>query len=569
MKKFILPLLLFFLLATPARAAEKISIYSVELAVQANSDLRVKEKILYDFGGGQKHGIYRDLPVKYQARGGNYNLRISDISVTDGQGQALNFSSSHQSNNLQIKIGEADQFVSGQKVYQINYTVKRALNYFNNYDELYWNAIGANWLVPIDYAQVLISFPTEISISNIQRGCFAGPENSQITCDESGLTQTADQSYPNVIFKQKNLSPGEGLTIVVGWPKGIVTPVSFWQNLKYTLADNWILFLPLLVLAFMYYLWHTKGKDPIGRVTIIPEYDPPAGLSPAEVGALIDEHVHSRDISAEIIHLAVLGYLKIKRLPSDSKFKKDDYEFTKLKDEANLPNSFQKQLMTGLFATLEKIKLSALKNNFYKDWAVIKKGIWKSLVAKKYFSKSPLKVRSTYSLIGAIIIFAGSNFCEFLGGLATITVLISGIIVLIFGFFMPVKTRAGVLAKEHSLGFKNFLKVTETERLKFHNTPTKDPQMFEKFLPYAMAFQVEKGWAEQFAGLYNQSPSWYSDPAGNNFSALYLASSLNNFSASAHSQLTSRPSSSAAAGGSGFSGGFSGGGFGGGGGGSW
>jgi uncharacterized membrane protein len=132
------------------------------------------------------------------------------------------------------------------------------------------------------------------------------------------------------------------------------------------------------------------------------------------------------------------------------------------------------------------------------------------------------------------------------------------------GVVMPKRTKEGVLALEEIKGFKLFLSVTETERLKFHNAPAKKPELFEKYLPYAMVLKVEKEWAKQFEGLFTEPPTWYE---GNwqTFSLISLTSNLNAFSSVASSTLTpSAPSS-----GSGFSGGSSGGGFGGGGGGSW
>jgi uncharacterized membrane protein len=135
---------------------------------------------------------------------------------------------------------------------------------------------------------------------------------------------------------------------------------------------------------------------------------------------------------------------------------------------------------------------------------------------------------------------------------------------------MPQKTLKGVATKEYILGLKKYLSVAEKDRLKFHNAPDKNPQRFEKLLPYAMVLGVEKEWAEQFKDIYKQNPNWYEDRTGSPvaFNSLIFVNSLNSFSSEANSSLYSNPSSGAS-GGSGFSGGGSGGGFGGGGGGSW
>ena len=159
--------------------------------------------------------------------------------------------------------------------------------------------------------------------------------------------------------------------------------------------------------------------------------------------------------------------------------------------------------------------------------------------------------------------FAFPNF--YLGA----SLVVSGIIMLIFSHFMSKKTIKGIRILEKILGFKEFLKVTEKERLKFHNPPSMVPELFEKFLAYAMVLGVEKEWAENFRDIYKQAPSWYEGYGPQTWSSIYLASSMSTFSNRASTVFASQPKSTAAGGGSGFSGGGSGGGGGGGGGGSW
>jgi len=147
-----------------------------------------------------------------------------------------------------------------------------------------------------------------------------------------------------------------------------------------------------------------------------------------------------------------------------------------------------------------------------------------------------------------------------------VAVFLSGIIMLVFAMFMPQKTVKGAQILEKIQGFKQFMNVTEKERLKFHNPPDMMPELFEKYLPYAMALGVENKWAENFKDIYNQVPAWYEGYSTTGaWSAIALTNSLNSFSANSQTTMASAPSGD----GSGFSGGGSGGGGGGGGGGSW
>lgn len=559
-------------------SAEKIINFNGEIEINADSSINVQESIQYDFGDQQKHGIFRFIPVKYKARGGNYNLRVSDVKVTDENGAKYNFTVSRGS-NVEIKIGDADKFVSGQKTYVLSYTIRRAVNYFPDHDELYWNFTGDKWQVPVENASVKVILPEEAK-NNLQYKCYQGIYGSTNECEAS--------TNGNVMEYSSNgaLNPGEGMTIVAGWPKGITKEPTFLQKLWDIAKDNWTLFVPILVFILMYRLWSKRGRDPKGRGTIIAQYEPPDGLSPAEIGTMVDGSADNRDVSATIIDLAVRGFLKIKRteeknLPAGRQGffgASAEYTFTKLKDEEP-ERDFEKEVVKGIFdpakadargASGEKEKkLSDLKNKFYKTLSLVKNQLYENVTQKGYYVTNPSKVFGMWiaiAIVGGAFMSVGFGILQ--NGWGVFSGIVSGIIILVFGWLMPAVTVKGAALKENILGFKDFLAVTETDRLKFHNAPEKNPEMFEKFLPYAMVLGVEKEWAKQFEGIYNQQPGWYEDSSGRMFSALILANIVSDFNSSAMSSMASQPSS-AAGGGSGFSGGGGGGGFGGGGGGSW
>lgn len=559
MKKYLAFFILIFsglLFFSSAFAMEEISSFDAEIKINEDASINVSEKIEYNFGDGQKHGIFRDIPIKYKARGGNYNLRISEISVTDEKGIPYDFSTSYSGQNIQIKIGDADKYVSGVKTYVVSYKIERAINYFEGHDELYWNVTGNDWEVPIEKASAKVSLYNG-SEDGIERACYQGKHGSSASCLISGD-----------LFESQRLYPGEGLTVVFGFPKGVVQEPTAFQNFLATLLDNWVLFLPVAVFFFMLYLWWKRGRDPKGRGTIIAQYDAPDNIKPIEVGTVIDNSSDNKDISAEIVSLAVRGYLKITKIKEDRFFSGAEYELEKLKPENDLEDIFDIRTMESLFEKKPKIKLGELKNKFYKKTGEINNLVCDSVVKRGYYSSNPNSMEHLYVGIGFLIAFVGTIiFGKIFGTLGAIAIAISGVIIIVFGFLMPVRTRKGVLAKEHILGLKEYLRVAEKDRIKFHNAPERNPEHFEKLLPFAMVLGVEKEWAKQFEDIYKENPSWYNDPSGVNFNALLLVSSLNSFSTSANSTLTSNPSS-ASGGGSGFSGG-GGGGFGGGGGGSW
>ena len=555
--------------ALPVWAQEIIENFEVDIAINSDASIMVTEKIDYNFGGEQKHGIYRDIPVKYKARGGNYNLRIIGLAVTDAQGKPYLFEVLNKGKYKRIKIGDPQENVTGKKEYIINYQVKRAINYFAGYDELYWNATGYEWPVAIEQVKTEVNLPQSVNSNEVKVECYAGPVGSTRHCVSDRYVYSGQDMVSDLVFTHDRLKAGEGLTVVVGFPKGLVVKPFVFQLAIDILKDNWVLAIPFITFIVLFYLWFTRGRDPKGRGTIIAQYQAPNDLTPAEVGTIIDEKAHKHDISAEIINLAIKEYLKINRIEGKGILKSDDYELYKLKEGDDIINKFESKLFKALFSSDKKvIKLSDLKNKFYKDLEKIKKEIYQSTVTKKYFLKNPNKVRGAYLGVGIVILvlswFSGPIYSWF----GVISLAISGLLVIIFSFFMPRKTRQGVLAKEHILGLKQYLTVAEKDRIKFHNAPEKNPDHFEKLLPYAMVLGVEQDWAKQFEGIYDKQPDWYNDSSGAHFSAFALASSLNSFQTKANTILASRPSSASSSG-SGFSGGFSGGGFGGGGGGSW
>jgi len=584
MKKILILLVLIGSFWAISASAEEIADFEIELQINKDASINVKEIIKYDFESLQRHGIYRLIPIKYKARGGNYNLRISDIKVFDESNQPYKYKISYPGSNVEIKIGDANIYVTGKHTYIIEYTIKRAINYFTDYDELYWNATGTEWEVPINNAQVLISLPRAVDIDNIMTDCFSGSKGSDQECQNISLIKNENGLIEQIKFSESDLNPLQGLTTVISLPKGLVPKISFTKNLQYILIDNWILIIPLIVFIICFNYWYKRGRDPKGRGTIIAQFDPPDKLSPAEVGTVYDAKTHGRDISAEIINLAIKGYLKINRQEKGKVFKKTDYEFIKLKNVDNKLNEIEQNIMEGLFelhGEKDTVKLSYLRNKFYRDFEAISNIIWNNVANNKYFAKNYKTAGSSLIIIGFVIIFSSISALALFINLNALylfaSIIISAVIIIIFGIFMPKRTKKGALAKEYILGLKEYLTVAEKDRLKFHNAPDKNPQEFERLLPYAIVLGVENEWAKQFADIYvNEQPNWYTSNTINEFSSLNLVNDLNIFKTVSASSLSSNPtptsSSSGSAGGfSGFSsgGGFSGGGFGGGGGGSW
>ncbi len=557
----ILLTILFILFTTPivvhAQAPyseEHINDFQQITIINTDGTIDVTETISYDFGNQERHGIFRTIPyTKLNKEGKKYKMTFSGISVTDETGKKYPFSQTDESGEISLKIGDPDLTISGQHTYEIRYSVSGALTYFSDHDELYWNVTGNEWDVPIAQAQSLIQIPRSIIVSETTGLCYQGEKGSTDQCIAGKVGST-------LVFEASALQSNTGMSVVVGFPKGhvaVLEPVlitDFFETFIGRLA-----ILGMMIWGFLWYIvyplwipiqWWKGGRDPkqVSVGVVRAGFDPPKkdgrDLTPAETGTLIDERAEIREIVATIVHLAQRGYLQIREKS------KNDFEFIKSmqtppKDQLL---NFEDKLLTGIFKDKTHVRLK--DKSLYQLISSVEEMIYEQNVQDGFFPKNPDKVRRTYALIS---------------GLALITFnFILAVSATTFGRIMPRKTLDGVHAANTARSLKNFLQSQERQ-LEFQ---ADKQMMFEKLLPYAVSFGVEKIWAERFKDLKLKGVDWYQSSTSDVLTAHALTSGINgSFAPSFQSAVT--PVSSSTGHSSGFSGGSSGGGGGGGGGGSW
>jgi uncharacterized membrane protein YgcG len=564
---------LFFPVSALTTRELRIENFHSDVIVMPDGSVDVTETIQAHFFGTNWHGLYRSIPVEYVTpQGFNYSLFLDVKHVTDGSGRSLKFDSSRERHYRKLKIYLPDADNSTQTI-SIEYTVSDALRFFDDHDEFYWNVTGDEWTAPILSAGARIVLPT--GTTNIRANVFTGAYRSR--------AQDADvEIAANGVEVRSRASLGirEGLTVAVAFDKGFVHEPTAADKLSLFLRSNWPLVLPVFAFVIMFYLWWTTGRDPRLR-PITAQYEPPDQLTPGEAGTLVDNSADMRDITASIVDLAVRGYITIEEHQKDTMLglmHHKDYNFIARKDRSEWAKlkPHEQALLEGLFSTGtvgESVSMSSLENHFYTSLPGIKNNLLGSLVTHGYYQQRPDTVRSTYlgigGVVGFLLVFGGLKLAASMGMAPPafiIAGLLTGAIIAGFGWFMPAHTEQGTRALEGVLGFEDFLVHVESDRF---NKMIKTPEMFEKFLPFAMALGVEKNWSKAFQGILKEPPNWYRGSSyGPNFYPIYFVNDLNYMSTQASSVMASAPRSS---GGSGFSGGdgggSSGGGFGGGGGG--
>lgn len=628
----------FCLLVAPglaeAQREERILDFHSDVAVAANGTLTVTETIAVIASGREiKRGIIRDFPTTYTGRMGETVTVGFEILAVTRDGRPEPYRTERITNGVRIYIGDKDVFIDkGRHVYTLTYRTDRQLGFFDDFDELYWNVTGSDWTFVIEHASVAVTLPDGADV--VDWAAYTGRPGERGR--DFRVVQPGAFGSAIEIETTRPLSPGEGFTVAVAFPKGYVAAPTQTQKAAYFLADNAPFVAGAIGLAVLlaYYLvvWIQVGRDP-KKGAIVPHYVPPDDISPGAARFISEMGYDDTAFTAAVVDMAVKGYLRIEE-DDDG-----DYTLVRSGEPANLSSGeralakklfshgvdrvrleqtnhkrlqkTQKALRDALRAEFEKVYF--LKNTWYfvpgvaislltlaaivltsREPAVPAFfAVWLSgwtlgcymLVRKAYDAWRLVLVRGkVLFVIPAVFItafatpFLGAEafvFWEFAQFVTVPGALMLAIILLVDAVFfdlLKAPTLLGRKVLDRIEGFALYLSVAEKDRLNFHNPPERTPELFERFLPYALALGVEQAWAEQFAGVVDAAaqgpgegrggyrPQWY---AGRGFSARDLsgfASSLGGSFAGAVAASSQSPGSSSGSGGGGSSGGGGGGG---------
>jgi uncharacterized membrane protein YgcG len=565
------------LLATaPARGDTgwAITRFDVRLEIAHDGTLDVAETIVARFDE-PRHGIFREIPVRYDVNGHLYDLRMHLKGVDDGQGRPWKRDVNDEENRVVIKVGDKNTTLTGVQTYVIRYRVARAVLWEGENAVLRWNATGTEWRVPIEQSVVTVVLPEAIDDAHVQYDAWTGRYGAK---QKDFARKRID---PRTLeFTTSRLAPGEGITVEIAMPAASVARPSLASRLGWWLADNFVYGLIPLGLAAGFGVWYLRGRDVEGLGTVVVNYEPPQGLGPAEAGTLADERVDLRDVSSVLIDLAVRGALSITEIRTEGMLwgSSTDYLIQKREPPKNLKH-YESLIYQKVFDGRDQVKLSSLQNKLFDTVASVRGAIYASLAQNGYFDGSPEWARLKYLVLGllagaaALVLAMGIQY-TLIGRvfLAPVAVTAVALIAIAYGTsrVMPRRTRKGRIAWEQIRGLEEYISRAEVDDLKSQERRL----VFERLLPYATAFSLTTRWASAFEGLYTQPPDWYRPAGDGPFTMMYFGSSLDRSVTAMNSTLPTQPRSEGG-GSSGWSsggfsgGGSSGGGFGGGGGGSW
>lgn len=564
-----------------------ISVFDVDYYLskdnEGRSTLKTVERITAQFPDfDQNHGLERALPEKYN--GHSTNLHIE--SVTDGEGRKRAFSDSRSNDNLVLRIGDADTYVRGRQTYVITYLQRDIIHFFSdtNADEFYWDVNGTDWIQATSELHARVHVSDELARSlNGNASCYQGAEGSTTACSIARLASGTETLFT---FGASSLKSHENVTLAIGFaPNTFVGYQQTWQEKlwaviiviwAYVLVITSILASIVLVwMSIGYYRLMLKSK---GRSTIVPEY-----LPPKDTSVLASAHVlgnATSDITAQLIDLAVRHYLKIYQTKDKTFFQSAEYELEIVKNIDALQKEEQ-QLLKDLFGNTNVVPGSRFNMaTLRKKYAIGAK----LTTGRKEVKKS---VRNEYGLYERATVeakrFMTIGFIMLAVGILTVSpvVIIVSVVAFVFAGFAWPLTEKGTKLREYLQGLKVYISVAEEDRIKMLQSPdgaekvgrriesndsARLVKLYERVLPYAVLFGIEKEWTKQLGLRYEsagEQPDWYTGNGA--FNAVVFTSALNTFSSQSSSYSSAASSSSGGSSG----GGSSGGGGGGGGGGGW
>jgi uncharacterized membrane protein YgcG len=311
--------LLFVAIPAAAGAAERILDFHSDIRVNADASMDVTETIRVQAEGDRiKHGILRDFPTDYRDRYGNrVRVGFEPVSVeVDGDAGPTGgklWRSERYANGVRVYFGDADAYVStGEHEYAFRYRTTRQLGFFADHDELYWNVTGNGWNFAIDHASATVALPGNPAPAQLTTEAYTGPQGAK----GRRYTASVDAASHAQFETTARLGQREGLTIVVGFPKGLVAKPGLTQQAMWLFDDNKHLIVGGggVLAAFLLLLarWWRVGRDPRGRA-IMPQYEAPEGFTPAGLRFVERKGYDGLCFASDLVDIGVRGVIEIRQ----------------------------------------------------------------------------------------------------------------------------------------------------------------------------------------------------------------------------------------------------------------
>jgi len=557
--------------ATKPAPGEKIISFAADITVREDTSIEVREEfIVHSEETYFKWGMIRHLPISSTERwdkrfAGEWKddtgIRIKILEVAE-DGKPVSYDHGNGAAYGQLVIGKFNVPVPrGDHTFVVRYLAEGVPRLLGDHDELYWNVLGHYLDLPVQEATVRVHLPAEIPAEDIQSQAYVGRRGESTPLQPDLDLSSKEKSGDAPSYRATNLTPAQGLSVVVIWPKGFVTAPKMGPLSR----DRWLLAVPLVL--FLYYLivWLKLGPEPaLGSVAV--RYDPPAELSPAAVRYIRTTGTDARTLAAVIAQLAVRecigiapqgGAYKLIQLSTDANLVKSlapeearvlEMLFEDAKEITLHPNNgdelnkyslaiqgqLQKRLdgqyftrhvgyiILGILASLVAAMSMALTANgkdtsgalFLTWWFFFCGLILGAMLLTTIIPACKLALRGmggTRQLLIGLGVFGafGAGFVLVLKQMSqgispAYTVMLVALVVINVGWMPALKrmTPRGRQAITEIAGFRTFLEKVEQDRMQRLNTTQEAPQASKEFLPYAIALEVRESWGDHLAEAF-------------------------------------------------------------------
>jgi uncharacterized membrane protein len=502
------------LLASPALAQSKTLQWTrldVDIAVQPNGDLRIVETNVINFINGSFSYGYRDIDTTRLTG-------INDISVTE-QGQQLEVETTWVDDNIYRIKYYFSPASNEERTFNIAYTIEGATRYYEEGDQVYWVAVYADRNgFAVQNSRVTVTLPD-------------GATATQAAAYGTRANVTGANESTVVAVAQEPIESGQEFEIRVQFPHGIISGEAppwqqeFDQQRAYEettkpLVDLGLLLIGLVIMvggpALATVLWYSRGRDP--NVGLVAEYlTEPPNVSPGVAGVLVDERADMQDVIATLVDLARRGVLTMQETAKTNFLGLSynrDWVFSR-GPNFGAPLAAHEKLLVDAMGLIrhEQRELSDLKNKFYSKVNGIKNALYQQLVAEGHYKRSPESTRGAYSALGVLLVVltvVAGVIALGLSELSSTALCVPAALAVTTGAFfivaqaMPARTRQGADLKMRAEAFKRYLQNIE----KYTNLKEATDQ-FDKYLPYAIAFGIDRSWINKFSSVDAPAPPWY------------------------------------------------------------
>ncbi|MDX1687737.1 MAG: DUF2207 domain-containing protein [Candidatus Promineifilaceae bacterium] len=509
----LIPLFLLLLLLAPRPGEAQAKTYywesfNVDVQVQTNGDLRVTERQTLVFAGAPFSYGFRKITTANMDGITDVSVREGDIVYQASSGGQHTFTVEDEGDAVAINWYFPQ--TTGRHSYTIAYTAQNAIRTEPSGDQVFWNALPGDLGARVENSTISITLPEGIE-ARTSTALFGGREGEN-------MTTSVSEDGRRVTFQLTQPRPaGTAVEVGVRFPSGqleLETPA--WQRREqindaislFVLVASLLIAVGGPLAALM--LWYLFGRDP--EVGPTPDYltEPPDETPPAVVGTLVDETAHLHDIMSTLVDLARRGYLTMTETGRGK-----DYEFQRTDKPLEDLRPFERKMIEGIFSGREKRDLEDLRYKFASRLTQIRNELYKELKERGYVRRSPEGVRGSYGClsfgIGGIAFLSFFSLPGIFGnGVSTIicpslALGVTAVIMFVVSRYMPAKTAKGAEAAAQWMAFKKYLQ--EIER---YTNLEEATEIFEKYLPYAVAFGLERSWIRKFSTVPNTPiPPWY------------------------------------------------------------